>query len=30
MDELARTMPVRPPMEKRNTNPMVHNSVGVM
>jgi hypothetical protein len=30
MDELARTIPVNPPIENRKTNPIVHNRVGVV
>jgi len=29
MEELARTIPVRPPMENKNTNPIDHKRVGV-
>jgi len=28
IDELARTIPVSPPMENKNTNPVVHIIVG--
>jgi hypothetical protein len=29
IDELARTMPVSPPMVNRNTKPIAHKRVGV-
>jgi len=29
IEELARTIPVRPPIENRNTNPMAQRRVGV-
>jgi hypothetical protein len=29
MDELASTIPVKPPIENRNTNPIDHKIVGV-
>lgn len=28
IDELARIIPVRPPIEKRKTNPIAHSKVG--
>jgi len=28
IEELARTIPVRPPMENKNTNPVAHIRVG--
>jgi len=30
IEELAKTIPVKPPIEKRNTNPVAHSRVGVM
>jgi hypothetical protein len=30
IDELARIIPVRPPIEKRNTNPILQRRVGLI